>query len=393
MHRRAPFVLVLVAFLAFVSLGLPDGTLGVAWPSMAASFDVPLARLGALLTAFMFGYLSASLSGGWLLRRVGIAWLLVGSIGLTAASSLGYSLVHWWPLLVALSAVLGVGSGAIDTGTNAFAASSFSPSTINWLHACYGIGASTGPLLMGHVLASGQSWRVGYGIQGGLLAGLALLLVALRRRWATAAAPGGHALTAGIGEALASPAVWGNVLLFFLYVGSEVSIGQWSFSVLRFARDWSVEDAGNAVAGYWGSLTAGRFIFGAAARRLSATTILRIGLALAPLGLALFWIADGQAATFAGLALCGFGFAPIFPCLIAETPIRVGRELSDHSVSLQVSAACLGIGLIPSLMGLLLDRAGFEILAPAVIGLVLALAALHEAQLAVFKPHARQTAP
>src|SRR4051812_25121009 len=125
MQRRTPLILVLVAFLAFVSLGLPDGTLGVAWPSLSASFGIPVSRLGVLLAAATIGYLGASFQAASLLNRFGIGWLLIASTGLTAFASIGYALAGLWPILVLLTIVLGLGAGAIDTGTNAFAASNF----------------------------------------------------------------------------------------------------------------------------------------------------------------------------------------------------------------------------------------------------------------------------
>ena len=55
-----------LALVAFVSLGLPDGVLGVAWPSVRRTFGLPVSQLGSILFAVMAGYSPpASAAGRW----------------------------------------------------------------------------------------------------------------------------------------------------------------------------------------------------------------------------------------------------------------------------------------------------------------------------------------
>lgn len=377
--------LFLIALLAFVALGLPDGTLGVAWPSMQQTFALPISSLGVLLIAGTAGYLASSSQSGHWIGRLGVGRLLFWSILLTALASLGFAVVPWWPALVLIAVVGGLGAGAIDAGTNAFAAANLSTARINWLHATYGIGAATGPLIMSGVLERQLAWQWGYLILAVILASLAAVFWQARALWTT---PAPHSDTAGsntaarIRDALRRGVVWVNLCLFFLYTGLESTAGQWAYSLLTVERHWDTQAAGIAVACYWGSLTAGRVAFGVVARRISATAILRCGMGLAPLG-ALLLMAGGHAlAAFTGLALLGFALAPVFPCLIAETPGRVGAHLSAHAVSLQVSAAYVGIAVAPSIVGMLARWRGLEILGPCLLVGSLTLLALHEAALA-----------
>ena len=154
--RLGPSALTGLASLAFVSLGLPDGLLGVAWPSMRADFGLPLDALGVLLAAFTSGYVSASFAGGRLLARLGLGALLAVSCFLTGLSLLGYALAPAWGMVVALALVAGLGAGGIDTGINTYAAERHGPGMLNWLHACYGIGAAGGPAIMTAVLATAR---------------------------------------------------------------------------------------------------------------------------------------------------------------------------------------------------------------------------------------------
>ena len=114
--------LILLAFIAFISLGLPDGLLGVAWPSIRGSFSRPLDSLGILLFAIMAGYLTSSFFSGHLIARLGVGKLLAASCAATGAGLIGYTLAPTWWMIVAFGAVTGLGAGAIDASLNSYIA-------------------------------------------------------------------------------------------------------------------------------------------------------------------------------------------------------------------------------------------------------------------------------
>ncbi|PDW02479.1 MFS transporter [Candidatus Viridilinea mediisalina] len=167
---RRPGLLVGLAYVAFISLGLPEGLTGVAWPSIRATFDLPLGALGALISTITIGYLIASFSAARLMQRLGVGWLLTLSSLITALSLLAYGILPSWALMVGFGVLVGVGAGAIDVGLNTYAAAHFSPRTMNWLHAAFGLGATIGPLVMSAVISSGGSWRLGFLLVGGVSA-------------------------------------------------------------------------------------------------------------------------------------------------------------------------------------------------------------------------------
>ena len=204
-----------IALAAFVSLGLPDGVLGVAWPSIRKAFDLPPSQLGALLTSAMLGYLSSSFASGALVARLGVGRLLLWSSGLMVVNSLAYALAPAWSAMVVAGGLAGLGAGAIDAGINAFAAARLSPRYVSWLHAAYGIGAMLGPLLMTAVITAGLGWRWGYGLIGALLAAMTVGFMFTVKRWETGgpdADPArGPAGTPPLLETLRLPRVWLNV--------------------------------------------------------------------------------------------------------------------------------------------------------------------------------------
>jgi fucose permease len=252
---------------------------------------------------------------------------------------------------------------------------------VNWLHASWGIGATTGPLLMTAVLAAHLPWQTGYAILGATMALLSLVFLFTLRLWTVDPGAGVHDehATASVGEALRRPVVWAQLVLFFVYCGIESTAGQLLYSLFTETRGVAPATAGVAVGAYWGFLTIGRIVFGQLAASMGRRAILRTGMALAPLAALLIWWDVSDAVSIAGAALLGFGLAPIFPTLISATPQRVGHYFAPQSVGFQVAAANVGIATLPGAVGLLATRFGLEILCPYLFVAPLVLFALNEA--------------
>jgi fucose permease len=386
MTTRSSTVLLLLAYVGFVSLGLPDGLLGVASPSMRASFGLAPEDIGELLVSFTAGYLLSSFNGGSLVSRLGVGTLLALSALATSVSLLGYALTSSWRAMLGFAVLSGLGAGTIDAGLNTWVATHFTARTVNWLHGFYGVGAAAGPLVMTAVLASGRPWRAGYAIVGlGQLA-LAATFAATRRRWeamqvlrttADGAAPD-PAVAARPTETLRLPATWLGIAVFFLYTGTEATAGVWAYSVLTQARGVDTETAGLWVSLFWTGLTVGRFAFGAVADHVPVLALLRASMVAVAVGAALFTMGGGGITASVGLVASGFGMAPIFPSLIATTPARLGARHTGNAVGFQVGAAILGAALLPSLTGLLVGDFGLEVVGPSMLAAALALLALHE---------------
>jgi len=372
--------LVPLAFLAFVSLGLPDGVLGVAWPSLRRSFGQPIDRLGMILLPATAGYVLSSFAAGALIARLGVGRLLAQSSLLVAGSAAAWAVAPAWAVITGFAFVSGLGAGAVDAGVNAFAAARFTPRTITWLHACWGLGAMLGPLAMTAVLAVEWGWRAGYGLLAATLAGLAWCFHSRRGLWALPAVPMAGSTShrpVSLGEALGEPRVRGSALVFFLYTGLEASAGQWAFSLLTESRGMAPAAAGLAASAYWGSIFAGRLAFGVAAPHVAPATLLRLGLGGAPLAALALCLTRGGATGAMALVALGLLLAPIFPLLIAATPAHVGERHASHAIGLQVSSATLGAGILPAAAGVLARHAGLEALGPFLLAAAGLLVLLH----------------
>jgi len=359
--------LLVITYLGFISLGLPDSVLGVVWPSVYPHFGLTADHLGLVLAATVVGYLVSSLMAGRALQALGVGGLLAASCAVVSFSLAGFALAPTWAVFVGSAVFGGLGGGAIDSGLNAYAARHFSARQMNWLHAFYGIGATLSATMAAALLARHFPWQWTYGILLIVMLGMTTLFTLTLRAWprdaqpdepSQAGVPTPEALQpATMREALRHPLVLAQVLVFFVYSGFEMTMANWSYTLLIQYRQASEAFAGAAVSLFWISLTAGRFLIGAIADRVGVRRLLTFCATTGMLGGLCFVLAPWQWVRIAGFAIVGASLAPIYPGLMTLTPRHLGR-LADHAVGFQVGGAMLGQVSVPSLGGVLLVAFG-----------------------------------
>lgn len=374
-----PTLLALLAFLAFVSLGLPDGLIGVSWPSISAEFGVPLEALGLLVAVTTAGYLTSSFLSGSILRRLPIGSVLALSTAAASTALLGFAFSPFWPLTIAFGFLAGLAGGAVDAGLNAYGAQHFSARTLNWLHAFFGLGTTIGPLIATTVLNAGLVWRWGYAIVGTAQLVLAVIFLLTRHRWLPMSGGAAETPSAGSFTTLRRPVVWLGMAVFFCYTGVEFATAQWSYTLLTLGRGVPEATAGLFVTLYWGSLMVGRVLFGFVADSVPLARTLRLCILGAIVGAALFWLEPTRALSLAGLMLVGFALAPVFASLISLTPGRVGLEHANAAIGFQIAAAGLGGAAMTGLVGVLAGRFGLEVIGAAIVAAAVLLLLLYEA--------------
>jgi fucose permease len=379
--RRPSLFLLALSFLAFISLGLPDTVLGIAWPFVRSRFALPQAAMGIVLWCGVGGYFLSGLLAGRLIRAMGVGALLAASSGLVALGLAGYAVAPRWFLFFPMAAIIGLGSGAIDSGLNGYAARHFPVSHVNWLHASWSVGATAGPALMTAILARGAPYAAGYATLAAALGAMALAFTVTRRSWDDPGAPPAGAAPSAPSEdvwvVLRRGRVWLQIAIYFVYTGVETGTGVWCFTVLREGHGLSVEAAGAWNTAFWAALLAGRVLLGFVVDRIGPDRLLRATSATSVLGIAAFAFVPGPAGRL-GLVVLGASLAPIFPTLMARTPARLGEAAAPHAIGFQVSAATLGAAVLPSAYGLLAGRAGAAAIPLALLGAALLLLGLHE---------------
>jgi fucose permease len=377
---RPGLLLLTLAFLGFISLGLPDAVIGVAWPSVRDTFQLRQGSVAFVLVIAGAGYLISSFASGRLILSFGIGLVLAASTGSVAAAMYGLGASANWIVFLLCALIHGLGSGAIDSGLNGYAAYHMSARQMIWLHACYCFGALIGPVLMANVLASGRHYSTGYSVVGSTMLVMAVLFLFTYRLWGeTSPIARKERLQTGSEGALRHGIVWLQMAVFFLYTGLEVTCSQWTYTVLTESRNVSPDTAGLAVGVFWGSIGVGRVLSGLIADRVGIDRLLRYGLICAASGALLFAVRLPVGAAILGLSLTGLGLAPVYPCLMSRTPQRLGTELSTHAIGYQVGAAMIGAAAVPGMLGVIAGLAGLEAVSSGAFVLFVILSFLHEA--------------
>lgn len=381
-QRRAALFLILITFIAFISLGLPDGLLDIANPRLRDTFNIGPDVFSLLFLTGLVGYFLSSFLSGQLVARMGIGWLLAASCGAIALAFFGNAVSPAWGWFVAISLLVGAGGGAIDSGLNTYVATNYGPRLMFWLHASFGLGVTGGTWLMSLIVNSGHSWRLGYAIVGSVQIGLALCFFLTRTRWNQPQTqpdePSSPQEHMPLLTTLRVPVVWLGIALFFLYTGVEVSSGRWSSSLLIEGRDVSSQTAGLWVSIYWGMFTAGRVAAGFVGRWLSPEMFIRLAIGGALLGALLLWWNPVSWAGGAALGLMGLFFAPVFPMLISLTPGRVGAVHAANAIGFEVSAAAVGGTVLPALIGVMAKVVSIDVMPIVVAVSIMALFVLNE---------------
>jgi fucose permease len=297
---------------------------------------------------------------------------------------IGYTLVPRWGMMVLLGVVAGLGAGAIDAGLNTYVAAHFGEGLMQWLHASYGIGVTLGPLIMTVALTTLRSWQAGYRVVGGFQLVLATCFALTPPMWAKNEALAGtqapKRLTdyqTPMGETLRQSRVWLSMSLFFLYVGAEVSLGTWAYSLLVESRGIDPTAAGLWAGSYWATFTVGRVLAGLYARRLGVHALVLGGLTGALLGAVVLVWNPSALANLLAVALIGLGIAPVFPAFMSGTSQRVGAHFAANTIGMQMTMSGLGTAVIPGLLGVLARRFSLEVVPVCLVGVFLALLGLY----------------
>ncbi len=381
-------LLLVIIYIAFISLGLPDAVLGASWPVMHRDLAVPIELAGLLQMTIAGGTIVSSMNAGRVLRRFGTGRITTFSVALTAAALLGFSFFpsFVWYFIAAIP--LGIGAGAVDTGLNAFVAQHYQSRHMSWLHSFWGVGALGGPLILSRFLASGGTWREAYRSIGTFQWVLVVILIAslpLWRRLSSSSHPTPSATTppepaAGVEGAVAKgpeEAKGGHpsmrqllsirgvpfaLLSFLFYCGLEASMGLWGGSWLVEVKGLDPADAAFWVMFFYIGIAGGRFLTGFATAWFSNRDLVRWGTVFAGVGVLLLMLPLPLPLPLAGILLVGLGCAPVFPCLIHETPAFFGASHAQGIIGLQMSAAYIGVTFFPPFFGLVSRFAGLWLL-------------------------------
>ncbi|MCM3109400.1 MFS transporter [Lederbergia lenta] len=361
----ATFFLIII-YMAFISLGLPDSMLGAAWPVMQPEYGLPLETAGFLYMVIAGGTIVSSLLSGKVIKMIGTGKVTVISVFMTAIALLGFSFSSSLIWLIICAIPLGLGGGAVDAALNNYVATHYKAHHMSWLHCFWGVGATLGPIIMS-VFISGQfSWRSGYVAIAIIQFSLVVLLLVTLPLWNKVAKNRQVEITEDsdyspdVNLQNVKPLQIKGVKLafvsFFFYCGVEATMGLWGSSFLVNIKELSPATAAKWISFFYAGITIGRLVTGFITLKISNLILIRTGQITALIGAILLILPIPVSFSLVGFIFVGLGLAPIYPCMLHETPVRFGKEHSQTIMGYQMAVAYTGSTFLPPLLGLMASQ-------------------------------------
>ncbi len=370
-------LLLVIIYVSFISLGLPDSLLGSAWPSIYPGIDVPVSYAGIISMIIALGTVVSSLQSDRLTRKLGTGKVTAISVAMTAAALLGFSFSRSFPALCLWAVPYGLGAGSVDASLNNYVALHYESRHMSWLHCMWGIGAATGPYVMGYALTKGMGWTWGYRIIGIFQVVLSCVLFSSLPLWRSNAedekGEEGKALT--LKEIFRIRGVREVMLCFFCYCALEQTAGLWASTYLTLCKDVSAELAATYASRFYIGITIGRFFSGFITMKLNDRQMIRLGEGIILAGIALIFLPKGS---LIGLIVIGLGCAPIYPCIIHSTPDHFGVDKSQAIIGVQMASAYVGTLAMPPLFGWIAQNIGIGSFPHYLLAITLLMAVMHE---------------
>lgn len=356
-------VLLVIIYIAFIGLGIPDSLFGAAWPAIYPQFDVPMSYASFVTILISGGTVISSLISARLINRFGTGKVTAVCTTLTALALLGFSISGSMVWLCLFAIPLGLGAGSIDSALNNYVALHYKATHMSFLHCFYGVGITLSPYLMSLALGAENDWQRGYRIVALIQTVIALITIFSLPLWkkirdAAPQAESGPVRTLKFREMAAMPTVRTVWLVFIGSCAIEYTCNTWGSTYLVDIKGMAVDEAAEVITLYYIGMTLGRFLSGVLANRLSSWKLIHIGQTVVLIAVILLLLPLPAPAAVAALFLIGLGNGPIFPNLVHLTPRNFGAEISQSVMGTQMAAASTGIMLMPPIFGLLVQGLG-----------------------------------
>lgn len=357
-------LLLIVIYIAFIGLGVPDSLIGSAWPAIHSELNLPVEAVSIITLLISGCTVLSSMFSARILNKVGTAKVTAFSTAMTAAALLGFSLTSSFLFMLPLAVVLGLGAGAIDSGLNNYVALHCKASHMNFLHCFYGVGVSLSPYLMSQAL-SGIGWRGGYRYAFYVQAGIAILLIFSVPLWKKTSGVGENQEEEGVNLPLSEMVKMPEVRLVWIIMlvtnAIEYACGVWGSTYLVEVKDFEAEHGALALTIYYAGMSIGRFVSGLLSDKISTWKRIGIGtVVLAPAIVIMLLPLPGTVGVI-GLFFIGLGNGSIYPNMIHLTPHNFGKEVSQSIMGSQIAFAYTGVMLAPPVVSLISGLFGIKI--------------------------------
>ncbi len=356
--------LLVVIYIAFIGLGVPDSLIGSAWPAIHTELDIPVEAVSVITFLISGCTVLSSMFSARILNKLGTAKVTAFSTALTAAALFGFSVAPSFWFMIPLAIFLGLGAGAIDSGLNNYVALHCKASHMNFLHCFYGVGVTLSPYLMSQAL-SDVGWRGGYRYAFYVQTVITLLLIVSLPLWKKTASAEQAEEEKGVNLTLlqmAKKAEVRQVWLIMLATNAiEYACGVWGSTYLVAEKGFETEHGALALTIYYAGMSIGRFVSGLLSDKINTWKRIGIGAAILAPAIAIMLLPLPGAVTVVGLFFVGLGNGSIYPNMIHLTPHNFGKEVSQSIMGSQIAFAYIGVMLAPPMVSLISGVFGIKV--------------------------------
>lgn len=368
-HDFKNIFLLIIIYISFISLGIPDSIIGAIWPEMVEDLKVPISYLGYLSMLISFITIIGSLFSDKLTILFGTGLLTSISILLTSISMLAFSFGKYFWQFCLLSIPYGLGAGAVDASLDAFVSIHYDKSHLNWLYCAWAIGAASSPYIMGICIKKKNTWKRGYIVSFIIQLILSLIVFSSLPLWKKLEKDeANHEFKEGTTElklidVLKIKGILLSLISFFSYSAIEQTIIVWASTFFSKTQDISSKKATNFASLFYIGIIIGRILFGFAIKKFENKNIIRIGIIGVFIGIFSLSLPIGKIyLKITSLIIIGLGCSPIYPSLIYSSQIHFGKESLNSIIGVQISCGNIGITFMPVVFGLIADYISIKLL-------------------------------
>mgnify|MGYP003300697491 FL=1 len=356
-------LLVIIIFVTYIGLGIPDSLFGTAWPAIYTEFDLPISYSNFVTGLMYTGTIISSLLSARLTKKLGTHLVVALSTALTAVAIFGFSCSHNIIMLCLFSIPLGLGAGAIDNVLNSYVALNYKATHVSFLHCSYGVGVTLSPFLMSFALKNSNDWQGGYRTMFVFQLALTLmcfLSIPVWKKVKEQKAEEEETKVVSISKLLKIPIARSSLIIYFGSCAIESVCLAWGSTFLVNSKNLTPDKAAQMITFYFIGMTIGRFVSGVIVNRFNPKNIIVIGELIVFVAIIMTFSKNYYVAS-AGLFLIGLGNGPVFPNMTHLTPVHMGREISQSFIGLQGAVSYCSILLSPITFGLLAERFSTDI--------------------------------
>ena len=365
--------LLIIIYLIFISLGLPDSFIGSCWPTISEYFKISRDFQGIFSLIVSFFTIASSFLTIKLTKYLKNYGVIAISIGLTISGLIiiGFSDNYYLLLLAAIP--LGFGGGAIDSILNSYVSLHYKAIHLNFLHSFWGIGAFISPLIIGSFIVDPRGFKDAAFVLSIIQTTILIITLSTLVLWVkvdkiynidsrNTTNSENNKENIGFFNTFKLRGVIFACITFFSYIAIESLAYSWFTSLCVFGMNIDNDIASKYLSLFYIAISLGRVISGLLSINIKDKNLIRIGEGILLIGIILLTFKFNFVFMPIALFIIGLGCGPIYPSIVHSTVDKFTSKYSSAVMSIQIGFAYMANISVAPLFGILGNATTFLIL-------------------------------